>query len=407
VSVVIGTRAAAFAPVARLGLVAIWDDGDDLYAEPRAPYPHTREVLLTRAVQGGCAALLGGFGRTAEAAHLIDQGWARELVAARDTVRERAPRVVAAGEAATAPARLPTLAWRAARDALAAGAPVLVQVPRRGYLPAVACAACRTPARCPACRGPLALASTSGGATCGWCARVAAGYACPACGGRTLRAAVIGAGRTAEELGRAFPGVAVRTSDGAEVLARVEDGAVLVVCTPGAEPVPAPPGYGAVLLLDPWALLSRADLRATEEAARRWLAAASLARPAGLGGRVVVMAEGGLAAVQALIRFDPATLATRELASRRELSFPPAVRMAALSGTASAIDDLLAQAHLPDGVEQLGPVPLPGGQVRLLLRVSRTAGLALAGALRAASGVRSARKSADPVRIQIDPLELL
>ena len=31
-----------------LGLVAIWDDGDDLYAEPRAPYPHTREVLLLR-----------------------------------------------------------------------------------------------------------------------------------------------------------------------------------------------------------------------------------------------------------------------------------------------------------------------------------------------------------------------
>ncbi|MEH0830355.1 primosome assembly protein PriA, partial [Micromonospora sp. CPCC 205714] len=38
--VVIGTRAAMFAPVRRLGLVAIWDDGDDLHAEPRAPYPH-------------------------------------------------------------------------------------------------------------------------------------------------------------------------------------------------------------------------------------------------------------------------------------------------------------------------------------------------------------------------------
>ena len=47
--IVVGTRAAAFAPVHDLGLVAIWDDGDDLYAEPRAPYPHAREVLLTRA----------------------------------------------------------------------------------------------------------------------------------------------------------------------------------------------------------------------------------------------------------------------------------------------------------------------------------------------------------------------
>ncbi|MDQ6686432.1 MAG: primosome assembly protein PriA, partial [Actinomycetota bacterium] len=40
VQIVVGTRAAAFAPVRDLGLVTIWDDGDDLYAEPRAPYPH-------------------------------------------------------------------------------------------------------------------------------------------------------------------------------------------------------------------------------------------------------------------------------------------------------------------------------------------------------------------------------
>ena len=51
--VVVGTRAAAFAPVADLGLVAWWDDGDDLLEEPRAPYPHVREVLLARAEQRG------------------------------------------------------------------------------------------------------------------------------------------------------------------------------------------------------------------------------------------------------------------------------------------------------------------------------------------------------------------
>ena len=51
--IVVGTRSAAFAPVHDLGLVAIWDDGDDLYAEPRAPYPHTRETLLLRAERRG------------------------------------------------------------------------------------------------------------------------------------------------------------------------------------------------------------------------------------------------------------------------------------------------------------------------------------------------------------------
>ena len=56
VRIVIGTRAAAFAPVRDLGLVAMWDDGDDLFDEPRAPYPHAREVLLMRAHETGCAA---------------------------------------------------------------------------------------------------------------------------------------------------------------------------------------------------------------------------------------------------------------------------------------------------------------------------------------------------------------
>ena len=76
VRVVAGTRSAMFAPVAGLGLVVIWDDGDDLHAEPRAPYPHAREVLALRAHRSGAAALLGGFARTAEAAQLVASGWA-------------------------------------------------------------------------------------------------------------------------------------------------------------------------------------------------------------------------------------------------------------------------------------------------------------------------------------------
>jgi primosomal protein N' (replication factor Y) len=97
------------------------------------------------------------------------------------------------------------------------------------------------------------------------------------CGERRLRAVVVGAVRTAEELGRAFPGVPVRTSGGGQALAAVDAGAVLVIATPGAEPVAAG-GYGAALLLDGWALLSRPDLRAAEETLRRWMNAVALVR---------------------------------------------------------------------------------------------------------------------------------
>ncbi len=78
---VVGTRSAVFAPVVDLGLVVVWDDGDDSLAEPRAPYPHAREVAMLRAHQLRCAALIAGYARTAEAQALVRSTWAHDLVA--------------------------------------------------------------------------------------------------------------------------------------------------------------------------------------------------------------------------------------------------------------------------------------------------------------------------------------
>ncbi|GGP62505.1 primosomal protein N' [Saccharothrix coeruleofusca] len=419
VRVVLGTRGASFAPVHDLGLVAVWDDGDDLHAEPRMPYPNVRDVLVQRAHLSGAALLVGGFARTAEAQLLVDSGWAHEIVAAREVLRAAAPRVAAVGDSdwqevkdpAARSARLPSIAFEAARAALAADAPVLIQVPRRGYVPALACGACRAPARCRRCAGPLALPGGSDDgvprpAYCRWCGATEAAFRCPACGSRRLRGQVIGARRTAEELGRAFSGVPVRTSGADEVLASVPGGAALVVCTPGAEPV-AEGGYGAALLLDGWALLGRADLRAAEEALRRWMTAAALVRPGSEGGRVVVVAESSLAPVQALVRWDPVWHARQELAARGELGFPPAVRMATVDGSPDAVAGLLDELRLPESGEVLGPVPLGEDRERALVRVPRERGRALASVLAEVLAVRSARKEPDVVRVKLDPLEVL
>ncbi|WP_018657335.1 primosomal protein N' [Actinomadura flavalba] len=408
---VVGTRAAMFAPVAGLGLVALWDDGDDVHAEPHAPYPHPREVLALRAHRAGAAALFGGFTRTTDAAQLVASGWAHALAADRATVRAAMPRVRPAGEEgelardpAARAARLGELAFRTARAALKEG-PVLVQVPRRGYLPALACARCREFARCGGCQGPLSLTSSHAVPACRWCGRIAGDWRCAECGGVHVRAVAVGARRTAEELGRAFPGVPVRTSGRDAVLGTVPADAALVVSTPGAEPV-ADGGFAAALLLDGAALLGRADLRAGEEALRRWMNAAALVRP---GGAVVVAADGALRPVQALVRWDAATYAELELDERREVGFPPAVRMASLTASPAAIRELLADARLPDGADVLGPVPIDGEDTRerALIRVPRPAGRALAAALHAATGVRSTRKATETVRVQMDPLEMI
>ena len=409
VQVVAGTRSAAFAPVPDIGLVVCWDDGDDLHAEPHAPYPHVREVLALRAHLAGCGALFGGYVRTAEGQALIRSGWAKPVAATRATARAAAPRIQPTGadDPEERGARLPTVAWSTARAALTEG-PVLVQVPRRGYAPALACARCRAPARCRNCAGPLGLPGSPTDATpaCRWCGRPAAAYTCPECGNQQLRAVVVGARRTAEELGRVFPGVPVRTSGRDGVIDRVTGAPALVVATPGAEPV-AVGGYPAALLLDGWALLGRPDLRAGEEALRRWANAAALVRPAGEGGRVVLMAEAALRPVQALLRWDPAWHAETELAERVELGFPPAIRMAALTGTPDALRELLHETDLPGDAQVLGPVPgQRPGEERLLVRVPRREGAVLATALKVGQAARSARKAADTVRVEIDPAEL-
>jgi primosomal protein N' (replication factor Y) len=425
---VVGTRAAVYAPVADLGLIALWDDGDPGYAERVAPYPHAREVLTMRAHREHAAALIGGHNVTAEGAQLIARRWARPVSALRARVVEQRAviRTAADGDhdrdAAAVAARLPTAAWRAAREGLLHG-PVLVQTPRAGYLPSLACVRCREPAVCVHCRGPLELSARTGPAACKWCAKQAINWQCPRCGSGKFRARAIGVARGAEELGRAFPGVKVLVSSAGKILRTVGPKPALVVATPGAEPI-AEGGYAAVLLLDGDLLLGLPNLRAGEQALRRWLAAAALARPGlrdrggrggqeGNGGQVILAAEPSAPATQALLRWDPAAFARRELADRAELGYPPAARLAELTGAYTAVTELLALAELPTDAEVLGPNELPepgpdgaGKLHRALVRVAIADGRALAAALKAAQGVRTARSEPDFVRVRIDPVDL-
>ncbi len=405
--VVVGTRSAGLAPVANLGLVAIWDDGDDLYAEPRAPYPHTREVLLTRANLEGCGVVVAGFARSVEAQILVSSGWAHEMGTSRAALRERV--TVSASSAEVNPdrdphgqsARIPRVVHDAIREGLRTG-PVLAHTPRGGYAPSLACDRCRSPARCRACAGPLALNGAASAPACSWCGSIADSWACAECGHRGLRAPVVGGRRTSEELGKAFPGVLVRTSDGDHVLSEVDAKPMIVVATPGAEPR-AIGGYSAVVLLDTWLPLSRADLRTNEEAVRRWFNAAGLVRP---GGVVMVVGDSRVPAIQALVRWDPAGFAVREAEERAMAHLPPAARVAAIAGEAGAVDDAVTLFAGPSSAEVLGPTPHGvDGEVRVVVRVPRRDAQALSAALGELQRLRSVRKL-DPVRIQVDPITL-
>ena len=290
---VVGTRAAAFAPVHDLGLLAGWDDGDDLLDELRAPYPHVRDVLLERSGAPGRPCSSAASRAASPPQQRVEDGVLAPVAA---TARPRAARrragrrspATTTRSSATAPPRGRTcrpVAWRTAKQALERG-PVLVQVPRRGYLPSLTCAECREPARCPRCHGPMGLDGGGGVPDLPLVRRDlrTGGFVCPHCEPPRCARRSSAPRRTAEELGRAFPGVPVRTSGSGEVLARVGPDPALVIATPGAEPV-ADGRYAASLLLDAWALLDRSSLDAAVEALRRWPGAAALTRRVRRGGR--------------------------------------------------------------------------------------------------------------------------
>ena len=131
-------------------------------------------------------------------------------------------------------------------------------------------------------------------------------------------------------------------------------------------------------------------------------------------------ADAALPATQALVRWDPVTFAERDLAERVELGFPPAVRMAAVSGEPAAVASVIN--GMDPAFEVLGPVPVeqaaPAQQSARagFLAKTRSApwsvrpraqGAALAKALQAAQAGRSARKEGGGVRVQLDPAELI
>ena len=409
--IVVGTRAAAFAPVHDLGLVAIWDDGDDLHAEPRAPYPHAREVLLTRAQLEDAAALVGGFARSVEAEQLLATGLGardRALRARRSGPRSPCPIAGATDlELERDPLARATRMPKQVHDAVAAGlwraGPVLVQTPRRGYAASLACERCRTPARCAVCTGPAGgLRARRVPPACRWCGTVVDAWACADV--RPPRAPGPGGGGAAYGRG-AGPGLRLHAGRG---LGRRPRRRV------GAGPAGDRGGDAGCRAR------GRGRLRRRRPA--RHLARPGAARPAHRGGgaaplaaarpgwsrpvaSVVAVGDPAHPALQALVRWDPAGFAQREAAARAEAHLPPASRLATITGEPGAVDDALTLLDRPPGTEVLGPVEVDDGASRLVVRVPRAHGPALSRALGEVQRVRSARKL-DAVRIQVDPMTL-
>lgn len=412
--VAIGNRTAMYAPATDLGLIAVWDDGDASFVEPRAPYVHTRDVALVRAAQSGAALLFVSHARSTDVQRLVELQWLDDVTPYRVATPKVIPTVQQSGaEGFAAQARIPSTAWRAAREASQHG-PVLVQVASPGFGTGLVCAECGERAHCRICGGPLGQPHRGATPQCRFCGALAVGFRCPTCGNGTVKPVGQGAQRTADELGRAFPGTRIVVADGSRPLDEVPARPSVVVATRGAEP-DVPGGYACVLLLDGERMLAREGLRVQEDVLRFWTGAAAKGAP---GAEVYLVGIGGkLATAMALWRLDGP--AHDELVDRRALHFPPAVRVATLTGTDEAVTaavEALGDATVGD---VLGPVPVPDdptpGTVRAIVRFPYAHGAEVAATLKAEVIRRSStrrvlpggnrRRAAPTLRVRLDDAE--
>lgn len=344
VDVVVGARAAAWAPCPDLAAVVVLDEHDEVLAEERAPTWNARDVAVARARVAGAACVLVSpcpsldalVGRRLFTLSRTEERAAWPIIDIVDRSRE------------TGPAAAGTISERLARALHGDGRAVCV-LNRPGKARLLACTSCGNLARCEAC-GSLVVEDDPGVLRCLTCG-VTRPVVCLVCSSTRLVNRRPGVARIATDLAKMLgEPVDVLTGDTADT--PLSSARVLVGTEAALHQVP---DARLVAFLDLDAELLAPRFRAGEQALGLLARAARLVGPRAGGGRVVVQTRLGRHEVlDAVVQADPGRFSTAELARRRELSLPPASAMAALSGAAA--EAFAAELRGAGSVEVVGPI---------------------------------------------------
>ncbi|MDR7418032.1 MAG: primosomal protein N' [Armatimonadota bacterium] len=409
-AVVIGTRAAVFAPVAEPTLIIVDDEDSSGHKEERAPRYVAGVVAAHRAAAGGML-VLGA--TTPPAATYAEVMAGRARLAAVPSPRPRLG-VIDLRRRADVDAPLSRPARDAARRVARRGGRVVVLADRKGYAGGLHCSECGSVVRCPQCGVAMPYDRAQRRLICRVCGRTwPAPRVCARCGAPRLRLLGAGTERLAATLRRHAPRVwrfdAETAADGAraaEILAAFrEHGGVLVATTLVVSHLAAlRPHLVVVTAADRW--LHRPEFRAAERAL-------ALLREIGIAARAQVLVETAdpdHAVITAAQAPSLRPFYAAELALRRDLGYPPYRVLASVvvrARTAETAETLVAHLTRVPGLEVLGSTPRSQPESR---RVARYAVIkaadrqTLAGALWAM--VTEAGTAGARLTVDVDPIDL-
>jgi primosomal protein N' (replication factor Y) (superfamily II helicase) len=395
---VIGTRSAIFAPVANLQTIVVFREGSESHYEKRSPGWNVRDVSILRSQLSAIDLTFAGFAPSSEVSLLIED----EAIA----LRGKRAKVNAIAYPQTHGELLPDRIFSPIRDALTRGS-VLFLVPRKGYSQAISCTSCRNISLCD-CGGRIYFGGPEKGYICSLCNLSTPEWSCKWC--KKSAANLLGRGnlRFAQEIGRAFPGFPVLSSDATHVVEQVENQRSIVLATAGMAP-PVEGGYQAVVVLEGDNLFSQLDLRAQERAREAIMQSASLLSA---NGKALIVVDNAHPIVAGLSRWNLSPLLTRELREREQTQLPPYVHAIVLeiassesSTFLSGIRSSISDSRLPSSTRILGPTALDSEFSRIILTVSRDQGQELFDFLVTYRKKRGLAKKSIP-RMRIDPYVL-
>ena len=373
---VVGSRAAAWAPVRDLAAVVVLDEHDEAYQEERAPTWHARDVAIERADRAGVPCVLVSPAPTLEAL-----GWGALLTPSRSDERAGWPVVDVVDRRSDEPGRVGLYSPRVVQ-ALRRPGRVLCVLNRKGRSRLLACGSCGELARCVRCGS--AVAQTAEGVL--RCRRCGAERppACAACGAEALKNLRVGVTRAREEL------AALLGEPVGEVTAETEQLPEERVWVGTEALLHRAPEAEVVIFLDVDQELMAPRYRTSERAFSLLVRAARLVGGRDRGGRLVLQTRlPRHEVIQAALHADPGRLSAAEHERRSELRYPPAVAMATVSGAAA--EAFMERLGSPLGIERLGP-----SDGRWLLRAPDHAALA--------DALAATERPPGRLRIEVDPL---
>jgi len=320
--IVIGTRSAIMAPMAYIDEILIAEESVEHFQEQKAPYWNVRDMALLRSESEHCSITFVSHSISLELARLVEIGW----------ITVTLERKFLGGHRANI-ATEPNSYHDTIRKALKNG-PVLVSVADKGYANTFSCQRCRNLALCE-CGGRLIIGKKNK-YSCSICDYQSEQWRCQICQADQVRIVKGGAEKIIEELGKAFPRVAIFTSTGDKALSNIDNSPAIVVSTFGVEPEVIG-GYAGAVLLNGEALLNRAFIRAEEELRFRWFKLATKVRSSGF---IYLSLPASHPISQALIGDNVMRAIRAEIVERQAVLLPPSVRIIQVSGEERSISGL-------------------------------------------------------------------